>query len=85
MPSTNSVTYYQFQIGLNDPTSPLESGGTLNFTSTEMTDAQAFAFLAALEALPMPAGVSLIASVEKQEQGSTSWTTDLTSTPPSFT
>jgi hypothetical protein len=83
--STTATTYYTISYGLSDPTSPFESSGTFNFLSSEMDDAQAFAFLDAVQKLPLPTGVTINASVTKQEQTSTSWTTDLTSTPPSFT
>jgi len=85
MSTTDTFTNYNFSFNNQ------ETNGTMNMASFTlvsrggMSDAMAFALTEAFNGLPWPAGTTASATVSKEVITDTSYTTDTTSTPPSFT
>ena len=83
MSTTTSDTNYA--LGFGNAGAGFTIEGVIQVDATVWTDAQAFAFFAAFEALPWPTGISPQASIQKTAGSTTQYTTDLASNPPSFT
>lgn len=83
MSSTNTQTYYNFQ--LNFTGSGVQNGGTY-MTVSGITDSDAAAIEANWKGFAWPASMGTVSvSVLKQEQITTDYTTDYQSTPITFT
>jgi hypothetical protein len=74
---------YTFQITVTDGYKEDDNG--LEFVAGNMTDSVAFALRDAIIGLDWPTGVSATVLITKREDTGTLYTTDLTTTPPSFT
>lgn len=87
MSTSSTSTQYSFNLS-NQPASGSGTMNVINFvvvSTGEFTDADAFALCNAWKGLPWPSGQQVAATVTKVDSTSTSYTTDSTATPPSFT
>lgn len=85
MSSTQTYTAYLINVNWTDPASESGSGFSVGIPQTEtFDDAAAFALLAAWTAA-LPSTWVITTSISKQTSTYVNFTTDLTSTPPSFT
>jgi hypothetical protein len=82
MSVSSSYTKYSFLITVTDGNKEDDTG--IEFIAG-MTDSVAFALRDAILGLDWPTGVSVNVLLTKQDIGGTGYTTDLTTTPPSFT
>lgn len=82
---SSSTTQTAYTIGFGNAAQHFNFQGEIMFDSTVWSDEQAFAFLAAFQALPWPNGVDSGAQVQKVQNSNTTWVTDLATNPPSFT
>lgn len=84
MSSTSSSTQYVFTVGTGTP-SDTDYGQWVATSQGGMTDAFASQIVEALKALTPPTGVTITATVQKLDDTSTSYTTNYSSSPITFT
>lgn len=83
MSSTQEITQYNYTIYWTDPYSSANFTFTVSGTSS-FGDAEAFALIEGIKAA-FPSALSVGGGVSKNAATSVSYTTDLATTPPSFT
>jgi len=81
--NTQEITQYNFTLYWSDPYSIANFSFTVSGTSS-FADAEAFALFSQIKAA-FPAALSAGGGVSKNVTTSVNYTTDLASTPPSFT
>lgn len=83
MSNTSSSTEYVFTVGTGTP-SDTDYGQWVATTQGGMTDAFASQIVEALKAITPPTGVTITATVQKQDNSSTSYTTNYSTNPITF-
>lgn len=83
MSITQSQTQYSIQGGINGPDG-FDTFQILLTNASGQTDESVLDFIAAIEGVTWPTGVTCSIQVNKTDQTSVSYNGDLTATPPNF-
>lgn len=80
-----TTTQYSVQFNITQTATGNQDSGNVNLTVPAWTDAEAGAFVQAVQALPLPAGCTLQVFANKSVQATTIFATDIQTNPITFT